>query len=118
MRAKLKRLHSPDIDDLENYHPDIRDNFAFLLQLMVGPAELDGEESFDVEVCTPLWLEDNYGRQDVVVGRHYLIVREYSFPRIVHAIDVFLASCSGENWDEIAIKVARLGKWEFEDYVE
>lgn len=44
MNAKLKRLHSPDIYNLENYHPESPDSFCFLLQAMIGPADEDGEE--------------------------------------------------------------------------
>jgi len=36
----------------------------------------------------------------------------------VSAINKFLKSCSGEDWNAVARKVSRLGKWEFEDYVE
>ena len=118
MNAQLKWLHSPDIHDLEKYQPENPGEFAFLLQAMVGPEGEEGEESFDIEVCTPKWLEEHYGVDDVVVGRHHLIVRKYDYERIVDAIKRFLRGCSGENWEEVGGKVARLGKWEFEDYTE
>jgi hypothetical protein len=28
----------------------------------------------------------------------------------------FIERSSGESWDEVALKVARIGFWEFEDY--
>lgn len=118
MNAELKRLHSPDIYDLESYQPDNPGMFGFLLQAMVGPEGKDIEESFDIEVCTPRWLEEAYGIDEVVIGRHHLIVREYNYQRIVAAIKDFLRDCSGGNWNEVAEKVSRLGKWEFEDYTE
>ena len=98
--------------------PDNPDNFAFLLQAMVGPEGQAGEESFDIEVCTPRWLEETYGRSEIIIGRHHLIVREYNYQRIVAAINEFLQGCSGNNWNEVALKVSRLGRWEFEDYIE
>jgi len=85
MEAKLKRLHSPDIYNLEDYQPDAQDDFGFILQAMIGPAGEEGEESFDIEVCTPRWIEKRHRVDEVVVGLHYLIVREYNYPRIVHA---------------------------------
>lgn len=118
MNAELKRLHSPDIYDLENYQPEDPEKFGFLLQAMVGPEGKEGEESFDIEVCTPRWLEETHGISDVIIGRHHLIVREYNYPRIVATIKDFLRCCSGERWNEVAEKVSRLGKWEFEDYTE
>ena len=118
MNAELKRLHSPDIYDLESYRPETADKFGFLLQAMIGPEGKDGEESFDIEVCTPRWLDENYDLDEVVIGRHHLIVREYNYQRLVQSIQEFLKSCTGKDWNEVARKVSRLGMWEFEDYVE
>ncbi|EGH43596.1 MULTISPECIES: immunity 8 family protein, partial [Pseudomonas syringae group] len=116
MNAELKRVHSPDIYNLESYHPECSDDFSFLLQAMIGPADEDGEESFDIEVCTPKWIEKNLGADEVLIGMHYLIVREYNYQKIVRAIEKFLLDCSGTNWSEVSKKVSRLGFWEFEAY--
>jgi len=118
MKAELKRVHSPDVFDLKNFQPENTEKFAFLLQAMVGPEGKDCEESFDIEVCTPKWLEDTCGTDDVIIGCHYLIVRSYNYQKIVSAIKEFLKRCSGEDWNDVARKVSRLGRWEFEDYVE
>lgn len=118
MNAELKRIHSPDIYDLESYRPEDPNKFAFLLQAMIGPEGKEGEESFDIEVCTPRWLEEIYKLEEIVVGRHHLIVREYNYERIIKTIKDYLQNCSGEGWNEVAEKVARLGKWEFEDYTD
>jgi hypothetical protein len=116
MTAELKRLHSPDVYDLRNFVPEIIDNFGFLLQAMIGPKGVDGEESFDIQVCTPKWLSDRQDPSDVVIGRHYLIVFGYDYDRLVNVIANFCEECSGKTWQEIAMRLDRLGKWEFEDY--
>ncbi|WP_434572532.1 immunity 8 family protein [Pseudomonas sp. Z3-8] len=116
MNAELKRVHSPDIYNLESYHPECSDNFGFLLQAMIGPAGEDGEESFEIEVCTPKWIEKNLGEGGVLIGMHYLIVREYNYQKIVQVIEKFLLGCSGASWSEVSKKVSRLGFWEFEVY--
>jgi hypothetical protein len=118
MRAFLRRLHSPDVEDLESYRPERPDEFGFLLQIFAGPEDGQGEESFDVVVCTPRWLERKHGRQDVVVGRHHLIVFEYDYDRLVKVIELYCESSEGKSWRDVAQKLSRLGKWEFEDYSE
>lgn len=117
MKAELKRVHSPDIYDLKQFVPDHPDRFGFLLQAMIGPKGTDGEESFDILVCTPKWLEDKYDLEDVIIGRHHFIVLNYDYKKIISTIEKYLMHCAGSDWNEVATKVSRLGRWEFEDYV-
>jgi len=116
MNVELKRVHSPDVYDLESFEPDDAKNFGFLLQVMVGPEGGEGEESFDIEICTPSWLEENYGLDDVVIGRHHMIVQQYSYKKLIQVISDLLKECSGADWNEAANKISRFGMWEFEDY--
>src|SRR5438045_942145 len=115
MIGVVRRLHSPDVDDLRTWSPPDPECFAFLLQIMVGPESGEGEESFDVEVCTPCWLSRTYGPSGVVSGRHHLIVFKYDFGAIEKFIRNYVDESSGETWQDIAGKVGRLGRWEFED---
>lgn len=116
MRAKLKRLHSPDMD-LETFWPEDPNNFGFLLQAMIGPEDQEGEESFDMQVCTPEWLKAKYSDSDILFGYYHLIVFEYDMQRIERKIARYCEHCVGENWQEIANKLSRIGRWEFEDYI-
>lgn len=116
MRGSLRRLHSPDVADLSGYHPERPDDFGFLLQILVGPEGGEGEESFDVVVCTPKWLEGQHGPSDVVSGRHHLIVFEYDYDRLAREIERVCESAEGQSWREVALKLSRFAHWEFEDY--
>jgi hypothetical protein len=118
MRAELKRLHSPDIDDLKAYTPEEPDSFGFLLQAMMGPAGREGEESFDIVVCTPEWLKRKHTATEIILGRHQLIVFTYDYQRLASYIAAFAERCTGESWQDVAQQLSRLGKWEFEDYRE
>ena len=118
MKASIRRLHSPDVTDLVGYRPTDSDGFGFLLQVMIGPEGGEGEESFDVTVCSPNWLLARHNKEDVVIGRHHLIMFEYDYLRLKRTIEEFCKSCEGATWKELALKLGRLGKWEFEDYVE
>jgi hypothetical protein len=114
--AELKRVHSPDVVDLAAYQPTEEEMFGFLLQLIAGPSGEDGEESFDVTVCTPAWLQRNLGRTDIVMGRHYLFVRRYDYQGLMRFLVDYCQNCRGDSWSEVAEQLGRIGKWEFEDY--
>jgi hypothetical protein len=114
--AELKRLHSPDVMDLRQYVPDDRNNFGFLLQIMAAPKGEAGEESFDVVVCTPTWLIENLGEDGILIGRHHLVIDRYDYSKLQKYIASYCSKCTGATWSEAAIRLGRLGKWEFEDY--
>jgi hypothetical protein len=114
VRAELKRLHSPDAHDLETLSP--KDSFGILVQAMVGPVGVDACESFDIIVCTVDWFGENM-HKDIMSGRHYLFVKRYKYHEISSFLRSFCAACKGATWSEVAQKVSRIGKWEFEDYL-
>jgi hypothetical protein len=115
----VKRLHSPDVYDLSKYVPDDPEHFGILVQVMVCPVgEDDVDESFDTVVCTPSWLSTRLGSTDIELGRHYTFVKQYDFVALTRFIEDFAAQCVGTTWDEVALRLGRLGKWEFEDYQE
>lgn len=113
--AEIRRLHSPDIPDLATYQP-VDEEFGFLLQVIAGPAGQDGEESFDLTVCTPGWLSDKIRPSGMLVGRHLLIVCRYDYLALRHFLVDYCQHCRGDSWGEVAEQLGRLGKWEFEDY--
>ncbi|MFZ0226655.1 MAG: immunity 8 family protein [Mycobacterium sp.] len=112
MIAVLRDVHSPDSEDLRTFEPSAS-AFSILVQMLVGPASGDGEESFDVLVCSPDWLRT---QPDPLVGRHLLIVHAFNWERIRSFLAAQVAACEGEDWSEVAQKVGRIGHWEFEDY--
>jgi immunity protein 8 of polymorphic toxin system len=112
----LKRLHSPDVLNLERFSPEDPTCFGFLLQAMFGPDRGEGEESFDIVVCTALWFAREVERKGIVEGRHHLFVKEYDLERLRSFLVDYANGCAGETWLQAASKLSRLGKWEFEDY--
>ncbi len=118
MKAELKGLHSPDIDNLENYKPLDDNNFGFLLQVLVGIKGENSEESFDAIVCTPKWIELNYNKNDVILGENFIIMFQYNYKKLFNIISDLINNIEEENWDRIANKLDRIGKWEFREYYE
>ena len=116
MRAALRRIYTIDGDDPTNYTPDEPDRFAVVLRMFVGSSPGEGEESFDVTVCTPLWLQEACDRDGFVLGRHLFVVQAYNFEFIRAKLSRLIERYSGATWREVAARVGRIGYWEFEDY--
>ena len=117
MRADLRRLHSPDALDLRAWSPEDGEP-AILVQLMVGPEGAEGEESFDVTLCTAGWLAGRASAEGVVDCRHHVVIADYDHEAVLRYFRERVAACEGATWQEVAARVGRIGRWEFEDYAD
>ena len=117
MRAELRSFFCPDLD-LDSRH-GVAQADGFLLTLLVGPIGEPGEESFDITVCTPHWLEKRVEHTGgPVIGRHLLVVSTVDMNQIIAFVGARIAELEAPTWNELAGKIGRLGYWEFEDYRE
>jgi hypothetical protein len=94
---------------LDEYTPTDLEDFGFQLRLLVGPADSEGEESFDVTVCTPPWLAAQCEADGFVLGRNHLVLRRFSAPEIRQILTKTVQRCSGNSWSDVAAKVSRIG---------
>jgi hypothetical protein len=115
MKAILRYFMSPD-RDLQNYRPIDPEDDGFLLQFFIGPADGPGEESFDVVVCTPRWLTRQVDRVGVLSGRHHLIMDRIDVAVFQEFIRTAVEAVDEGTWEEVALRIGRIGRWEFEDY--
>ncbi|WP_205857175.1 immunity 8 family protein [Phytoactinopolyspora endophytica] len=115
MRAAIRSFYSADVD-IDAYVPEDPENDGVWLRLLVGPADGPGEESFDVLVCTPLWLRKAVSREGPRIGRHHLIVDPFDLSEAKEFLARQVASVEAPDWPTLGDKLARLGYWEFEDY--
>jgi hypothetical protein len=74
------------------------------LRVMAAPEGSPGEESFDLIVCTPRWLEREVDRRGPIVGRHHLIVREWDPAQIAEVVTQLFESSTAENWTELEFR--------------
>ena len=116
MKAALLRLHSPDVRVLAWWTPV--GDFGILVQLMVGPNDGPGQESFDITLCTTGWLSERVKEHGILEARHHLIVDSYDYGRIEQYLGRRVSELEGESWGALANKLGRIGYWEFEDYSE
>ncbi len=116
IRAQVRAIRTSDMDDLAQYTPPDPKRFCVSVRAMVGPEAGKGEESFDINVCTPEWLAEVCRAEGFVIGRHYLIVEQYDVAYLRRLITELIQKCEGNSWRDVAEKVSRIGFWEFEDY--
>lgn len=110
MRAEVRAVISSDFDET-TWKPAEPDNFRFWIQIFVGP---EGHDRFEAEVCTPKWLLSNHDTDDVIIGWAKIIVFEYDWDRIERRIGEFVRAQTGDDWNAIALRVDRIGLWEFD----
>lgn len=84
---------------------------------MFGPQNAEGEESFDLVVCNNLWAEQQRARGENP-DPHQLVVERFDASEIEEYLHRAASDSSGTDWKEVAEKLGRFGKWEFDGYVE
>lgn len=110
MRAVIKAFEWDVVAD-----NDSTDEVIHVL-LHVGPIDGPGDELFAVCVCTIDALTKLLDRDGMVIGRHYLFVPRINTGRIEAFLHDRMRRLDGDNWRDLAEKIARIGYWEFEDY--
>ncbi len=116
MRAEIKKIHSPDIQNLESYKPIENDNFGFLLQLFIGESHKEGADSFDLTVCTSKWIKNNFILEDGFSLKDHLIVSDYDFDEIKNYLENHINNLNETSWEKIAMKIDKIAHWEFRNY--
>ena len=114
--AKFRGVWCSDPNiELAEFCPQESDNFLLNIQAFFGPRDSDGSESFNFTLCTSKALVAKYGDQ-IVFLRHHILMAEYNYDDLIFRLEKLANSVSGETWHELALKLARYGHWEFEDY--
>jgi Immunity protein 8 len=115
VKAQIRYLHSPDFPDLKIVSFAENEPFCLLVQAILGPDGEEGEESFDMMVCNPLWLAKKV-QDGPILGLHYFIVCHFDIRIVYDFWDRVTKQCTGEDWQTVAQKLSKYGRWEFEDY--
>jgi hypothetical protein len=116
VQSQVRGIWTMEGEAVERVTPDDLTDVSEWVRVMAGASDGPGEESFDVHVCTPTWLQREVARTGFILGRHLLIVNVWDAATIVNTLTGLFSSISGERWSDIAQELSRIGFWEFEDY--
>lgn len=114
MKAIVSGLIFPLPKDL----PAEPEEFAFNVQVLVGPAPSGGGEAFGVTVCSPEWLSKRCETDGYFPAFHHLVVNfeEYDERKLRSFIEAWVSRQEGSSWDEIVQQLRLFGRWELEGY--
>ena len=117
MRAELKSLDSAAaLDGLREFHPDDPESFEIEVAATVGPPGVGGGDLFNFSACTARWLQTYPPEKGFAFLHGYLLLTRWDFNVLERAINDLCFRTEGSDWDEVATKLSRYGRWEFEDY--
>ncbi len=116
MRAVIKAM---DFDPEPATLPADPARLHLLVQLLVGPSDGPGAESFQVTVCSPEWLAVRCREVDGIYDpRHHLVVNLEFFDKrkLRQWFEGKVQKVEAPEWAGIGERLSRIGYWEFEDY--
>lgn len=115
LKSTLMRAGGQLIIDPRNFTPAKPDIFSIDFEIFVSLKGLsEGFERFDVEVCTPRWLEQTVPEGDCLMGAGLLLVRSYSYECIFRYIENYIERCAGKTVEDVFRRVGLIGAWESE----
>ncbi|WP_206485605.1 Imm8 family immunity protein [Thalassotalea sp. G2M2-11] len=110
MKPEIKNYDCTDYDPIDTYQFNVPCDVDFWMNFTIGPVGFDGGDNFQVRVAT-------YGTIGLKESIQYcILLDEYSFSQVLSKVSEFLAKSEGQNWDEVATKLAEYMLWEFQDY--
>jgi len=80
------------------------------IDVYIGPDTVPSGEYFTVEVVTEDIL-DSIGR-----SKWQMVLAVYDWSKVENWVFSVAERCRGENWEEMANKLAQHMHWEFQDY--
>jgi hypothetical protein len=115
MRASLRSL-TVEFDEPRTFLPGDPTHFGVHVRALVGPDAEEGEESFDLLVCTPSWIESEQLTKGFRWGHGLLVVRRWDPDVLERAVGDLILHAERGTWGEIGELLSRYTHWEFADY--
>ncbi|WP_298297530.1 Imm8 family immunity protein [uncultured Litoreibacter sp.] len=125
VQAVLNKISLDDYRGPDHWFDDPRD-FCVIVDLQIADKEMDGGDLFSLTVCSLKWFDNNVIHPPVqhashdhrtcsVFGRHHLFVDQFDEAEIEKTVRELICSIRGDDWSDVAQKLSRYFRWEFED---
>ena len=116
MQARVSSVLTIEHGSLADVSVEDPSNASQWVRAIVGPDDEPGEESFDLLVCTPAWLQEQIEGVGPVVGLYHLVVARWDAEDVDRIVRDLIESTRAETWPEIGERIGRIAKWEFQGY--
>lgn len=122
VKAELKSIFAPFVDGkLSLWTPDDPESFRLELQIFIGSVGDDLSDAFDVTVCTPKWLHENWhsvpeefeGLPNVRSGHGFVLMQRWSFDDLGSTIRK-ICDVEANRWGDTANRIGRKLPWEYD----
>jgi hypothetical protein len=116
MRAQVSSVMTIDHGSLAAVQFDDPTDAAQWVRVIAGPDNGPGEESFDLFVCTPRWLQKKVQDDGPVIGIHHVIAGRWVADQVEAFVRSMIESEIAEDWAHLGDRIGRLAHWEFDSY--
>ncbi|MGI4738512.1 MAG: Imm8 family immunity protein [Janthinobacterium lividum] len=116
MKAVIRSYSCSESEDLSTYEESYPADFGFTLTFYIGVERSKGEDSFEVFVASAMYLAHRNSAQAPAFLRHTILAPDYNVPYAVALVEEYISSLEENSWEELANKINRVLRWEFEDH--
>ena len=114
MNPQLKAQDCFDHDPIEAWQPADPVHVDYQLCLHIGPADKQGADLFYVNILSEVSASELDAAE--LARRKKIVVKDYSWNAVKHAIDDILHQINEPTWNQAALKLSQCFDWEFENY--
>jgi len=118
MRAELRALDTADAEggDLRAFRPEDGEHFTLAVTAFHWPGERPRRRAISIHCLLSELVGRGATPEALCVSAAQLPLDRWDPELVERAIGDLCRRTEGENWHDIAVKLARYGHWEFEDY--
>ena len=113
MKSIINSFICADHDPLDSYQPEDMNMFHFWVEISVGIEGEEGEDLYQVSICSQKWIEERIKENTFFVGLYTIIMQKYDYDNICQTLNR-LFCIEGKNYEEIFTKLGQIGLSEYQ----